>query len=94
MQAMVWLRMVHFRAIQFDAWIINSRQPHIPMHQILGKIVLPASKCDIPLLNLAKFINFVLESVTSMFMWRNFSAQTEPISAEMYRMAGGQNRVF
>jgi hypothetical protein len=59
------------------------------MHQIEGKIALHASKYDIPLFNLVKFINFVLESVTSMFMWRNLSAQTEPISAEMYSVGGG-----
>jgi len=64
------------------------------MHKIEGKIFLHGSKYGIPFFNLVKFINFVLESVTSMFMWRNFSAQTEPMSAEMYRVAGGQNGVF
>jgi len=57
-------------------------------------IVLRVSKYGIPLFHLVKFINFVLVSVTSMFMWRMLSAQTEPMSAEMYGVAGGQNRVF
>jgi len=66
------------------------------MHKIEEKIVLRVSKHGIPLFKLVKFINFVLESLTIMFMLRIFSAQTEPMSAEMYRMVwgGGQNRLF
>lgn len=44
---------------------------------------------------LVKFIHFVLESVASMFVCRNFPAQTESFnSAEVSRVTGGRTLYF
>ena len=53
MQALVWLQMVQFRAIQFVASYMNLR-PHIFKHQIYGKNLILHSSKYVILINVTK----------------------------------------